>query len=300
MRWTLFAAVPLLFAVRQDADLRPGLVGEYFHVGERLADFPALGADAKPRFKRVDKQIDFLRTHDAFAGTKLKDGFFVRWTGILRVAKAGTIRFSTVSDDGSRLFIGGKQVVDNGGRHEMKEASGEAELAAGDHEIRVEYFEDVKHAGLRIQWEAEGLPKDVIPASALWHRADRAPTEADRKGIELAVEAPRVRKEREVPRKEAPEKKPDPPKPEVALDESVVGKDGPRPEVWGRVVGVFQDGPTTLLTVKRGGAETSVFLHADTKLVFLGAGGKPAVGQSAYVWLKPGSTDSAATAKFSK
>ena len=65
-------------------------------------------------------------------------------------------------------------------------------------------------------------------------------------------------------------------------------------------MGVFEDGATTLLTVKRGGAEVSVFLNKETKLVFLGAAGKPAVGQSVYVWLKPGSTDAAATAKFSK
>lgn len=298
--WTLLAAAPLLFAVRQEGDLRPGLVGEYFHVGERLADFPVLEPGAKPRFKRVDKQIDFLRTHENFGGTKLRDGFYVRWAGVLRIAKGGKVRFSTVSDEGSRLFIGAKRVVDNGGRHEMKEAAGEIELAAGDHEIRVEYFEDVKHAGLRVQWESEGVPKDVIPASAFWHRADRAPTEEERKGIELAVAEVRPRKDPEAPRKEAPEKKPDPPRPEAVLDETVVGKDEPRPEIWGRVVGVFEDGATTLLTVRRGGAEVSVFLHKDTKVSFLGAGAKPAAGQSVYVWLKPGTTDAAATAKFAK
>ena len=229
MRWTLFAAVPLLFSVRQDADLRPGLVGEYFHVGDRLADFPALGEGAKPRFKRVDKQIDFLRTHDAFAGTKLRDGFFVRWTGVLRVAKAGKIRFSTVSDDGSRLFIGTKLVVNNGGRHEMKEAAGEIELAAGDHEIRIEYFQDVKHAGLRVQWEAEGMAKDVIPASALRHDRSKAPTEEERKGIDLPVEERRPEARADGPRKEAPEKKPDPPKPERCWTRASWGRTSPAP-----------------------------------------------------------------------
>ena len=300
MRWTLFAAVPLLAAVRQDAELRPGLVGEYFHIGERLADFPALAADAKPRFKRVDRQIDFLRTHDAFAGTKLKDGFFVRWTGLVRVAKAGRIRFSTVSDDGSRLFIAGKPVVNNGGRHEMKEASGEVELAAGDHEIRVEYFEDTVQAGIRVQWESDALPKDVIPASALFHRKAQAPTEEERKGIDLPVQEASAAKESGTAKTASPEKKPEPPKPDPVLDESVVGKDEPKPEIWGRVSAVFEDGATTLLTVKRAGNDYSVFLHKETKLTFVGAGRKPAVGQSVYVWLQPGTTDQAATAKFAK
>jgi hypothetical protein len=293
-----FAALIAWVAQASD-ELRPGLVGEYFHVGERLSDFPALAADAKPRFKRVDRQIDFLRTHEAFGGTKLRDGFCVRWTGLLRAPRAGKLRLFTVSDEGSRLFIGGKLVVDNGGRHEMKEASGEAELAAGDHELRVEYFEDVKHAGIRVEWEAEGLARDVIPASAFFHRKDRAPTDEERKGIDLPVDEARAAKDRE-PAPKAVEKKADPPKPEPALDESIVGKDEPRPEVWGRVTGVFEDGGMTLLTVKRAGQEYSVFLHKDTKLSFAGAGGKPAVGQAAYVWLKPGTADQAAAARFAK
>ena len=70
-------------------ELKPGLVGEYIYVGKPLEDFVRPDKEVGPRFKRVDKQVDFLRNEDRFAGTKLKDFFVVRWTGLVRIPKDG-------------------------------------------------------------------------------------------------------------------------------------------------------------------------------------------------------------------
>ena len=97
--------------------------------------------------------------------------FFVRWTGILRIAKDGKYTLSTVSDDGSRVFLDGKQVVDNGGLHAMDEkASEELDLKAGDHEIKIEFFQNEGGAGCKVQWATEGVEKQAIPESAFFHK----------------------------------------------------------------------------------------------------------------------------------
>ena len=42
-------------------------------------------------------------------------------------------------------------------------------LTAGDHDIRVEYYEDVDDARLTLHWARPGVAKTVVPASVLWH-----------------------------------------------------------------------------------------------------------------------------------
>ena len=120
--------------------LQPGLLGRYYQLTGSLEDFPQLPAGQKPAVERVDNQINFASTLEAFPGTKLVDNFYISWTGAIRIPKDGGYVFFLESDDGSRLFIDGKQVVDHGGTHDMTEMSGRAELKAGDHEIKNSVF----------------------------------------------------------------------------------------------------------------------------------------------------------------
>ncbi len=171
----LFTTVVLLATCTFAADpLEPGVLGDYFQMEAILSDFPTIGPGRKPTLQRVDKDINFASTLEAFPGTKLVDNFYVRWTGVLKVPKDGRYKFYLNSDDGSRLFIDRDKVVDNGGTHDMTEVSGEAELKAGDHEIKVEFFDEAEDAGCILSWEANGMPKAVLPASVLFHKAGGA------------------------------------------------------------------------------------------------------------------------------
>jgi hypothetical protein len=68
--------------------------------------------------------------------------------------------------------VDGKKVVENGGLHGMEEKNGTIELKAGDHDLKVELFENEGEVGLKVSWRAEGLDKQIIPASALFHKSD--------------------------------------------------------------------------------------------------------------------------------
>jgi hypothetical protein len=152
------------------ADLEPGLQGEYYDLGSNVEDFPKLEGK-KPVLKRVDKTINFRSTGPTFPGTKLDNHFAIHWKGKIKAPKDGDYTFFLESDDGSRLLIDGKQVVDNGGLHDMQTQTGNVELKAGEHDIEIDYFENENDggAGCVLFWRPKGAEKEVVPADALWH-----------------------------------------------------------------------------------------------------------------------------------
>ncbi len=168
---TLLALTALLSCVNSAASaqsLQPGLIGHYYkHNGKT----DAAPAKVKPFLVRVDKQVNFKEAGGEFYGSKLADGFMVRWSGVLRVAKAGAYTFYTHSDDGSRLYINGKLVVENWGPHSMTKKTGNVELAAGDHDILITYQEGGGGAGCIAGWSspALGIKEQPLPANVLLH-----------------------------------------------------------------------------------------------------------------------------------
>ncbi len=151
----------------QQSNANAGLVGEYF---EGLNNLPESKPDAKPVMVRVDKQVNFSEVGGDFYGSKLSDNFAVRWTGVLRAPKDGSYGFSTESDDGSRLWIDGKLIVDNGGPHAFERKDGKAELTAGDHEIKIEFFDSGGGAGCIARWKPPGGGEQPIPTTALFYK----------------------------------------------------------------------------------------------------------------------------------
>jgi len=94
-------------------------------------DFEALTDRAD--LVRVDPVVVFPQGDADFAGVAgLDDWFAVRWTGQISSRRPATVTFYVTSDDGSRLYIDNKLLVDNGGVHNMTEASKKVVcLAAG-------------------------------------------------------------------------------------------------------------------------------------------------------------------------
>jgi hypothetical protein len=95
-------------------------------VRQAVATVRAVPPDKRPVLTRVDPQVNFEQSEGKFAGTKLSAHFSVRWSGVIRVPNDGNCTFFTESDDGSRLFIDGRQVVNNGGFHATRGKEGVA------------------------------------------------------------------------------------------------------------------------------------------------------------------------------
>jgi glucose/arabinose dehydrogenase/PKD repeat protein len=106
-----------------------------------------------PVVTREDPKIDFLWQGDAPDPALPPDGFSARWTKTQYFA-AGRYRFTTVADDGVRLYVDNRLVIDEwhpqpGTPHEFV-----ADLGAGNHTLRMEYFEGGGAAIARLFWDA--------------------------------------------------------------------------------------------------------------------------------------------------
>src|SRR5205814_9335784 len=66
-------------------------------------------------------------------------------------------RFTTSSDDGSNLYVDGKQVVDNDGIHPTRSASGSLKLSKGVHKVTVSFFQIGGGAELDVAVEGPGM-----------------------------------------------------------------------------------------------------------------------------------------------
>ena len=86
-----------------------------------------------------------------------RDGFALRFTGSIGVDKGGKYTFYLNSDDGSRLYIGGEEIINNDGLHGMAEKSGSVTLSPGAHPIVVTYFDNGGGDGLALTWSGPGI-----------------------------------------------------------------------------------------------------------------------------------------------
>ena len=156
-------------------DLKAGVCAEYYFIGteiKKVAD--AVAADRKPDVCRVDTTINFeAKDGQGFKDLQGREFFAVIWTGTLRVPVTGKVTFYLKSDDGSRFFLDGKELINNDGKHRMDEDSATQDLTAGDHEFRIEYFQNKDKAGCVLSWKYDGVEKHVVPPTAFWHKFNK-------------------------------------------------------------------------------------------------------------------------------
>ena len=95
------------------------------------------------------------------------DFFALKFEGSISIASSGTYTFYTASDDGSKLYIDGKQIVNNDGLHGRREASGSVSLSEGSHTIKVTFFERTEGHILDVYYQGPGISKKRIPSSVL-------------------------------------------------------------------------------------------------------------------------------------
>lgn len=99
-----------------------------------------------------------------FPGALAQDEWFaIRYEGKFEVPSDGAYDFKLGSDDGAILWIDGKKVIDNDGAHAYREATGKADLKAGAHRLRVDYFQGAKGTVALQLWIVDG-GKDKILA----------------------------------------------------------------------------------------------------------------------------------------
>ncbi|MDC6383826.1 nucleotide pyrophosphatase [Flagellimonas taeanensis] len=86
----------------------------------------------------------------------------------LDIPEDGKYGFFANSDDGSKLYVDGKLVVDNDGDHGVMERGEAIELTKGKHLVRVEFFNGGGGYHLDVKYQGVHIPKQIIPANHLY------------------------------------------------------------------------------------------------------------------------------------
>ena len=136
----------------------PGLIAEYYHPNPKnvaIATFDSLKPKAIGVSENVSLTSKIITNREQFA---------LKLTGSIAISKGGTYNFYLSSDDGSRLYIDGNEIINHDGLHGLSEKTGSVELAGGSHEIVVTYYDNGGGDGLALAWSGPGFNKQAVPS----------------------------------------------------------------------------------------------------------------------------------------
>ena len=138
----LFVAllVPSMYA-------QQGLVGEYYN-----------GTNFERKvLTRVDSRIHFSWYNKGPAPGMNESDYSIRWTGRIKTPKSGKYKFSAKVDDGIRLWVDNKKIMDAWRPNDWGEFEGNIELAANQvYNLKVEYYNGIYEGEIQLYWVLPG------------------------------------------------------------------------------------------------------------------------------------------------
>ena len=128
-------------------DGKPGLAGQYFE---------GAGFES-PKERTVDATIDFQWPGPPLAdipgGLKSLENFSARWTGSLVAPESGEYELGVEGDDGYRLFVDGKLVIEDWNTGGKRYTGAKVTLKQGQSAaVKLEYFQGAADRNLRLAW----------------------------------------------------------------------------------------------------------------------------------------------------
>ncbi|GAB2586210.1 PA14 domain-containing protein [Spirosoma areae] len=132
---------------------QPGLKGDYY---------TGINFERKV-FTRVDPQLNFdWRNHNPGPGIP-HSYYSIRWTGKLLAPATGEYRFYAKVDDGIRIWVGNKKVMDSWQLNDSQNFSGTVALEAGHYyDLRVDYFNDMLEGEIQLFWQRPDAKKTFL------------------------------------------------------------------------------------------------------------------------------------------
>jgi uncharacterized protein YraI len=149
--WVTVALLLVLPLLAWGPDVSPALAergnqwtGEYFN-NRDLAGAPV--------HVRLDPAVDFnWGGASPVPGIVPENDFSVRWTGAQNFPEGGIYTFLATVDDGVRVFVDDRIVIDAWYSQTPTLHTGQATLTAGTHWVRVEYFDAGAQASISFLW----------------------------------------------------------------------------------------------------------------------------------------------------
>jgi len=164
--WNLknFTTVPSEFLSSEN---QKGLKGNYF---------PNPNLKGNPAFEKQDEQLNFKWTLYSPNPEKLQpDNYSVRWMGKLEAPNSGKYQLGLRGNDGFRLYLNGKLMIDNWEKLSYSTKTGDIDFVKGQKsDIVVEFHENRGEANIELIWNygLNDYQKDFNDALKMAQNAD--------------------------------------------------------------------------------------------------------------------------------
>ncbi len=135
-------------------------------------------------FNRIDKTIDFNWVRNTPGKPVAEDDFKATWTGFIKPKKSAKYKFEAKADDGIRVWIDGKLVIDKWEKINSAEGNNMGSKTATakigfvrlkknkTYSIKVDYFEKHQNAEVHLYWSSKRLNKQIVPQEVLFVDSD--------------------------------------------------------------------------------------------------------------------------------
>jgi hypothetical protein len=118
---------------------------------------------------RDDYTIRFNWGNDSPAQSIPADLFSVRWTGKIQANYSEVYTFYMESDDGVRLWVDEKLIIDSWVNEARERTSIPIPLTANElYDIKIEYYEHGGGATAELRWSSPSQPKQVVPVGQFY------------------------------------------------------------------------------------------------------------------------------------
>ena len=147
-------AVAPVSASTLTTDGQAGFKGEYFNNKE---------LQGQPVLIRTDEQVNFDWSRGRPAPQVSEDGFSVRWTGKFTPTESGRYKLGAIFDDGVRVYLDGKLLVDDWKNDSVRTIMKEVNLEAGRaYDMRIEYYDNIRDAIVKFVWSLPRFAERMI------------------------------------------------------------------------------------------------------------------------------------------
>lgn len=141
--------------------MHPGLEAEYYEQRPANASLEEIG-------KLTPTHKGHARHFGLDLSPRRNENFALKLSGMIRTDRPGKYTISTTSDDGSRVYIDSKEILDNDGEHSSTQKEASVDLTEGYHAIVVTYFQGGGESELKVEWEGPGISRQQVPENVLF------------------------------------------------------------------------------------------------------------------------------------
>ncbi|UHG94652.1 PA14 domain-containing protein [Spirosoma oryzicola] len=153
MRLTVLHRYLLLVLLAQPVRAQTGLIGDYY-VGTNFE---------QKAFSRIDPAISFNWDRRSPGKGLSRSYYSIRWRGKLRAPTTGVYEFYAKVNDGIRVWVGNKLVLESWKLNAYKHYTGSIVLEAEHYyDLRVDYFNAIEWGEIDLYWKPPPTPNSAL------------------------------------------------------------------------------------------------------------------------------------------